>query len=431
MADSSRVRWWLVLLLLPGPASPDHACAQEGRVIVLENADSLVGKVINGQRARELIGNVRFSQENIRVSCDRALQFLDLGNAELSGNVVVQDSTMTLRSPRGMFFRDERKAVAYDSVRLDDGTVNLTARYGEYFVNPKVARFRHRVVVRDSASTIIADSLTYFRADQHSVARGRVAVFSPQDNVTITGGRLDAFTRTNYSRMTENPVLVKFDSSSGGRIDTLVVRSLVMESYRDSVRRLIATDSVEIVRSNLAATGGLAVFYTEADSILLRRAPVVWYQQTQVTGDSINVSLRNRKLDRVHVLGNTVAVSRTDSLYPLRFDQLAGERMRLQFAGDGIEEIRVDNRALSVYHLYDDSVANGLNKTSGDRIIMTWREGKLHTIRVYDGIEGQYVPENLVRGREDEYALPGFQWRERRPQVRRSDFTTAHDIVKK
>jgi len=45
----------LVLFALP-------AGAQQDRVVVLENADSLVGLVIEGQDARELIGNVRLVQ---------------------------------------------------------------------------------------------------------------------------------------------------------------------------------------------------------------------------------------------------------------------------------------------------------------------------------------------------------------------------------
>jgi hypothetical protein len=192
-----------------------------------------------------------------------------------------------------------------------------------------------------------------------------------------------------------------------------------MEAYRDSLRRLVATDSVEIVRSDLSGTAGVALFYTQGDSILLRRSPVVWYQRTQVSGDSINVYLRKRKLRLVRVMGDPFAVSQSDSLHPERFDQMTGDLMLLTFAAQGLEKIDVEAHAISVYHLYEDSTGNGLNKTSGDRIIMGFRDGKVQWIKVVGGVEGDYYPENMVKGREQEYAIPGFLWRGGRPTLER------------
>jgi lipopolysaccharide export system protein LptA len=397
--------------------------AQEEKVINLENADHLEGKIIDGEQARELIGNVRFSQAKVRVSCDRALQYLGSGKVFLTGNVVVTDDSVTMRAPRGVYYRDERLAEAFDSVTLDDGKVRLTARYGEYFVEPKRAFFRTRVVVKDTGSTVVADSLTYFRKEKRSVATGNVGVYNEADHVMISGRHLEHFSERQFTRITEQPVLVKFDTVSPGTFDTLVVRSRIMESYRDSVKRLLAIDSVEIVRSNLAGTAGFAEYFSETDSIRLRDSPIIWYQQTQVTGDSINVSLKARKLDRVHVMGHSFAVSQSDSLWPNRYDQITGERMIMQFADQRLDNIDVQNRAISVYHLYDDSTANGLNKTSGDRIVMLFEKGKVKSIHVLGGVEGQYFPENMVQGKELEYAIPGFMLHTNRPRIHASDFS--------
>jgi len=391
------------------------AQAQPGKVIVLQNADSLDGRVIDGEDAREFIGNVRIVQENVRITCDRALQFIRQGRLVLTGNVIVTDDSVTLRAPRAVYMRDERSAEAFESVALDDGTSLLTARYGKYFVDQRIAIFRDRVRARDSLSVMTADSLTYYRDDRRSVADGHVTVMNAADRVTITGGHLDHQAARNYSRMTIQPVLVQVDSTASGG-DTLVVRGRVMEAYRDSVRRLVASDSVEIVRADLAAVCGLAVFYTAADSILLRKSPVIWYRDTQVTGDSVNVYLQARQLHRVHVKGDAFAVSRSDSVSRDRFDQLNGEMLRMLFLDRMLRRIDVEVNATSIYHLTEDSVANGLNKTSGDRIVLLFEDGKVRSINVIGGVEGQYVPENLVKNREGEYRIPGFQWIEKRPK---------------
>lgn len=421
----------VVLLMAMGSAG---ARSQEGKLIVIENADSLVARTIGGEQARELIGNVRFSQDRVRVQCFRAIQFQQSGNVQLEGNVVIVEDSLTMTFPRGMYYREARRAVAFDSVRLDDGHVVLTARYGEYHVEPRKAYFRTHVVAQDKDSKLTADSLTYSRIEQVTVAHGIVTIESYRDNMTIRCGEFTSYRRQDYSRMIQSPVLVQFDTSTTTplRIDTLVVRSKVMEAFRgDTLKRVVATDSVEIIRGDLAALAGVARFYTAGDSIHLRQSPVVWYERTQVWGDSINVHLKKRKLDVVRVMGNAFAGSQSDSLRTDKFDQLTGEEMLMYFGEKGMERLEVHTRAISLYHLFEDTTANGLNKTSGDAIVMVWNDKKLSTIAVHGGVEGIYVPENLLAGREMEYALPGFRWRSDKPMKRASDFGPVRTTLSK
>jgi len=267
--------------------------------------------------------------------------------------------------------------------------------------------------------------------EKKSVAQGAVTVYSVTDNITITGRRLEHWSERQFSRVTEQPVLMQVDSSAPGKYDTLIVRSKVMEADRDTLKLLLAIDSVEIVRTDLAAVCEVAGFYTAADSILLRGAPVVWYQDTQITGDSINVFLKRRKLSHVNVMGNAFAISQSDSVFRERYDQITGEFMRLQFADKGLQRITVDTRAISLYHLYEDSLANGLNKTSGDRILILFEDGKVESIRVVGGVEGQYFPENLVFGKERDYEIAGFQLHANRPRMYSSENPTERRSGKK
>jgi lipopolysaccharide export system protein LptA len=402
---------FLLLLCVPG------LCAQALRVSPARaqevSADTLHVKQIDGEDVRELIGHVLLTQDRTRVTCDRALQFIARGTFLLSGNVVVTDDSLTLRAPRGNYYRPERRAEGFDRVELEDGVTRLTAGYGEYFAADRRAFFRKRVVVVDTSSVVSSDTLFYWRTTGRSRALGHVVVRSPADRLTIYGGRLDHDAAAMVSRMTVSPWMLQIDSAGEGRFDTLQVRAVQLESYRDSTRRLIARDSVVMVRSDLAATGRYACFFTAGDSILLRNSPVIWYRETQVAGDSINVYLKKRKLERLSVMGSAFALSASDSLHPESYDQMAGDRMRMLFGAEGLSRTDVEGRAVSLYHLYDDTLANGVNRTSGDRIVMLFTAGKAETITVVGGVEGEYFPENLVRGRETEYELPGFVLRAR------------------
>jgi lipopolysaccharide export system protein LptA len=411
-------RGHLFLALLAVLVSTRPVSAQENLVFVLHSADSLQGRTINGEVVRVLIGHVQISQGRVQMACDSAIHFVEKGVVNLEGNLVIRDEKTTMRAPRGVYYMNDRRAEAFEKVVLDDGNVRLTSRYGEYLAVPRIGFFSGDVTIVDTASTVTSDELTYFRNTQQSIAEGHVRIVNELDHVTITGGKLEHDARTQFSRMTMNPVLVQHDSVPSAINDTLVVRSEVMEAYRDSIKRFVAIDSVKIVRADLAGRAGIAVFFTQADSILLRRSPVVWYQETQISGDSINVYLKRRKLRQVDVIGNAGAISRSDSLYPKRLDQVVGESMRLTFGDTALSRIDVDIHAISLYHVYEDTLGNGLNKISGDRIVMNFAAGKVSSIHIIGGVEGQYVPENLSKNREEQFALPGLMWRTDRPRLR-------------
>ena len=190
-----------------------------------------------------------------------------------------------------------------------------------------------------------------------------------------------------------------------------------MESYRDSLRRFVAMDSVRLVRSDLAAIAETVTFFMDGDSIQLRGAPVLWYGETQVSGDSTDLYLEDRKLRHMKVMGDAFTISRGDSAYPERFDQLTADTLDLFFVEGKVRQVQADRRATSVYHIFEDSLANGLNKSSGDRILMEFEEGSASSITIFGGVEGQYIPEPLLAHGVEEYRVAGFRWRENRPTM--------------
>ena len=410
----------LFVLLLLGLSGRVIAQRDE-KTVILNHADSLVGREINGERARELIGNVWLTQGSIVVRCQRAVQYLTSNKVALEGEVEVLDSTMRMVGNRGMYYGDDRVAEAFERVMVEDGSMTLKARYGKYFIREKKAFFRDQVVVEDSGSVLSADSLEYFRIDQHSIASGNVVIANMSNRMTIFGDHFEDFRQRKYSIMTGHPKVLEVDTVSGGKLDTLVVRSGMMESYRDSLERLVATDSVRIIRNELTAEAGSSILYTKQDSIVLRSKPFVWYtvdrsQENQVSGDSIFIKLFKRRLETVHVCGDADAISRADSQYVKRFNQMTGQEITMRFAENKLRRIDVDRTATSLYYLFDGRTPNGVNRTSGDHVTITFSNGAIDKIKVIAGPEGKYYPERLVKNKEAGFNLPGFQWREDRPK---------------
>jgi len=405
------------LALLGALLLQSEASGQQGEEpLIIEHADSLVGMEIDGEQVKQLIGHVRFRQGRTLVSCDRAAQYLLSKKIALDGTVEVRDDSLRMVGSRGMYYSETKVAEAFDRVLLEDPSTTLRASYGKYFANEKKAYFSTGVYVEDSTSVLTSDELTYFRNDGRSIATGGVTLRGRRSPVTITGNRFEGFRERRYSRMSEHPRLVQIDTSGDGTRDTLVVTSGVMESFQDSLERLVATDSVAITRAGLAAEAGEAVFFTGIDSAELRRSPVIWYaerpgEDNQVSGDSVFLKLRKRAVETAYVRGRAFAIARADTDFPARFNQMSGQTIILHFEKKALRRIDVVTTATSLYYLFDGDSPNGINKTTGDRVTVSFVEGKIDRIAAIAGAEGQYVPERLVRGREREFELPGFRYR--------------------
>jgi lipopolysaccharide export system protein LptA len=346
------------------------------------------------------------------------------------GNVKVVQDTLTLLTSSATYDGNTKNATSNAGVRLYDKKITLTADVGRYDTKAKIAYFQNNVSVIDTTANIHANELTYFRNESRAIARGQVKVFLKENNTTIYGDSLEWFEKRKYTVMTVNPKLVQIDTTTTTRIDsltgarsdsisidTLIVTCKVLESYQDSTNRFIATDSVEITRGTLAARSSFATFLRQDSLVILQTDPIVWYQENQLSGDSIAIQLRQRRLDKVFVRGAAFAISRPDvSGFEKRFDQLSGQDLTMSFRNDKIHQIEVEQNATSLYYYYDEGKANGVNASSGDKIIIHFVNGKVDNLRIYGGVEGKYYPEKMVRGKEGNFNLAGFRWEENRPR---------------
>lgn len=401
--------------------------SQQGdKIIVLNHADSLVGREIKGESIRELFGNVQFTQGNVVVNCDRAVQYFKTNEVVLTGNVRVQDDTLVLNGKRGIYNSDDKTAEAFEGVYLKEGTRKLFADYGKYFINEQRVLFRNNVVVQDTSSTLLCNELIYFRDQKRTIARKNVIISDLNNNVKTYSNYFENL--GDYSFLMDEPRVVQIDTTEEGTLDTLTIVGNEMHSYQDSLPRFVAVGKVIMKRGDVSAECGKSVYYTDSDSIILREKPFVWYEETQVSGDSIFIKLTERKLEKIIVRGNAFAISLSDTNYQNRFDQMSGETITMNFFDGKINNINVDVTATSLYYLYETESSaadttirvqnpNGINITSGDQINILFEDKKVEAIKIISGVEGKYYPENLVQDKESDYNLAGFNWRQSKPAV--------------
>jgi lipopolysaccharide export system protein LptA len=411
--------------------------------------DSLFGKTVNGENIREVHGNVVMTQGAVRITCDKAIQYLARNEAELIGRVVVVQDSIIIKTTSGYYYGDTKIAYSNVGVSLTDGHVNLNSKNGYYYFDEKRSYFYENVMlhdslsnlkankltyyddedkavavgnvqVRDTSSTIFADSLIHFRNTKITYAYNNIRIYDSSNRLAIFGNRLEDDGMKNYSKITDQPFLVRIDTLSNGTLDTLIVSAKMMESFDDSLKKLIATDSVKIVRKNFASINGQTLFYQKNDQIQTFKResditpPVIWNEEAQLAGDSIYIYLKKNRLDRMDINANaSIITSHKDSVY--RFDQLSGKKIKMFFDDNGLNRTEVYGNVLSIYYMYEDSIPNGLLKSSSERAKIFFKDKAVADVRLYGKPVSEYHPENIIIGKEKDFTIPTFRIYSDRP----------------
>lgn len=440
--------------------------AQQQEEIITVVGDSLVGKFVDGESIREVYGNVVLTQGNVVIHCDQAVQFISRNDAELIGNVVVTQDSITITTPRGFYYGDERTANSSSGVKLDDQKVILTAKSGDYFFNESRAFFTDSVKLFDTTTTLTSDSLTYFQNENRIIAVSnvkivdqentieadslqhfrdsritfadiKVKITSLENNVMIFGDHLEDYAGDYYTLINENPLLMQIDSTytdslvfndDGNvsdtvrslRLDTLIIKSNLMEAYRDTLNLFRAEDSVQIVRGTFASKNDFTLYLRDEDKIITEKPsaesvqPVLWFENSQLTGDSVTIHLLENRI-RLLELDQNAFIHSQNEIYHDRYDQISGNRIKINFDEEGISSTEVEGSVYSIYYLYEEELPNGLIKATSSTAVIKLADDKVNEVRLYGSPKSEYYPEPQVEGNEFTYTLPGFKIIDSRP----------------
>jgi lipopolysaccharide assembly outer membrane protein LptD (OstA) len=409
--------------------------------------------MVDSTRLRRLLGNVQVIQDSTRITSERALHYLQqrtyvfTGNVVLvergdtlkadtvrydeqrkigraRGNVRLTDGDLFVQAPSGEYFAEEKRSEFRDGVRLVDSTSTLTSRAGTYFSDDERAEFYGDVRFEDADTYLEADSVTYFRSTGNTIARRRVFIrrkggdAANADSTTRTYlfGQFARNEKTrNESFVRGRALLVQIEADSvGAPSDTLLVRARRLRSTRsDSLRRLVALDSVRIWQSDIAAVGDSVIYDRTArgDSLQqeetrLYRNPITWFEGSQVSGDTIRVKARNRSVDTVYVVGNAFAAQRDTSID--RIHQLKGRTITAYFRADSLRRINTQPNAETIRFLKDDNGRlDGALQASADQIVMWFQDGELQRVGTYRGVQSEVYDAAVI---PSPFRLDGFRW---------------------
>ena len=266
---------------------------------------------------------------------------------------------------------------------------------------------RSRLV--DPPMIIEADFIDYSKTEGAGIARGDVIWQDTSANTIIycdeiVKDSVNDLTKA-YSLGEERPLLENIldNDTLFLSADTLINMS---GAEQDSNDMFLAYNDVKIFKSDFNAICDSLSFQTQDSIFRLFYNPYMWSDTTQFSGDSIDIILKNDKIDQVQIKQNGFIIDTPDNQF---FNQVKGRTINVFFVEDELDHMIVEGNAESLYYILDSKDAYiGVSKTSCSKIKFIFEAKELQDILFYARPESRLTP--MDKADHNAMRLSGFLW---------------------
>jgi lipopolysaccharide export system protein LptA len=176
------------------------------------------------------------------------------------------------------------------------------------------------------------------------------------------------------------------------------------------IRIVFAYHHAKLFKSDLQGKAD-SMYYSYSDSTIRCYVnPMMWAEGSQLSGDTIHLQLKNKKMDNMTMFPHAfiVNIEKTDSVH---FNQIAGKRMRGYFKENKLHKMFIDGNAESIYFSRDSgkTTVNGMERSLSTRISVDFVNNQITSMGFYIKPEHKYGP--MDKFKEDDKILKGFIWK--------------------
>ena len=306
----------------------------------LIHADILENRPVEGGSVQELKGDVLFKKGEMELSCKKAIFNEKTGMATLTGSTNVVKNDLHLTCDSLLFYSQENILKNFNNVHIWDNDYNLTA-----------------------------DSVIYLTEIDSGYANGNATLI--QQKQTINADAL------HYHKKPESDAV----------------------SYE-------ALGNVIIEEGTRIATCGHAIYNRDLGETVLKINPEIDDGDRNLSGTKISLYYENEQLktllipEKAHMVSpqfgwrKTVGDSLTQRDSVKTINDLQGKTLNGFFIDGELDSLRLAGMAMSVYHVFEDSIYKGINEASGDTITMLFDKEDMEEILISGGAQGTFIPDS-------------------------------------
>ncbi len=387
-------------------------------------------------RVANLRGHVIYTDDSIQLYTENLDYDMSNKSASYFGGGQIVDKVNTLTSEDGLYDTEAKVMIFQHDVVLVNPEYTLETEELIYHILTKMARTTGityittsdgRQLIAQEGSNFDTNNKTsvflfgeidtdsyYLKADRmvHDQvlaiyrASGNVQITGKKDNITIYGEHAWFAEHSGRSKIYGNPYLIKPMND-----DTLFVRAdtlFSIDSQIESEKRLLAYHHVLLYKKDLQGKAD-SLSYNVADStIFFYGEPILWSEGSQITADSINITIVNGGIERLNAISNSFIIS-VDSLED--YNQVKGRSLTAYFKDGQIDRVDVTGNGESIYFVFDEKKPDlmiGMNKILCSNMKIIFGNNTVQKISFYTSPEGAFIPPHELMDKDK--LLEGFKW---------------------
>lgn len=335
----------------------------------------------------------------------------------LKGNVEIENNDFRVLSPRADYNSASDKVTFTGPTVISskkDSTNYIETDKGIYFNKTKKAYLKERSRVHYQGKILTGDDIFYNQNTGFGRAEGNVVISDPEEDRVIRGDYGEAFKNIDSAFVTGHAYAAK--NFSG---DTLYLHAdtLVAVRAKNEKGLIRAFRNAKMYKSDVQAKSDSISFDEENGVITFFRKPVVWLNESQITGDTIKIynTVGENRLDSVRVYENAFAISKVDTLRDVGFHQIKSKYLNAYVENKELKYVRAKFNAQSLTFLEDtDKKTNkkkliGINQSNCGYIESEFVDRQIDLVACLVGAKSiLYTLEELS---PEKRFLPGFKWR--------------------
>jgi lipopolysaccharide transport protein LptA len=251
---------------------------------------------------------------------------------------------------------------------------------------------------------IKADTLKSFR-----VIKERIIYKTPNEDKRARNQKTESKVDSTLIEMPGlklDTSVISTDTSLIDTFETQIQEDTIYTGIMDTIDYFVGDNNVKMFKSNMQSVCDSLIFNKTDSLFTLSQNPFVWSDSSQIAGDTIDIKMKDKKIDRLIVRSNATIISTEDLLY---FNQIRGRFLEAFFKESKIYRMDLDGNAQIVYYLVDDEKAYiGVNTTESSNMSFYLNENKITDIRCYKEPTSKLIP--MKDADHEALKVKGFIW---------------------
>jgi lipopolysaccharide export system protein LptA len=343
--------------------------------------------------------------------------FAETGDAFFKEKVKVTNPHYTLTSDTFRFNSRTNTNYFLSATNITADSTKIYCEGGFYALNSGESRFIKNAHIQMKTQDVSADTIDYNQKSKVGAAYGNVVFYDTIQKVKILGGEAHFNSTTNYLKSFRNTQLqtlldkdtlhIKADTLITFTTSAIKFDSLNNKNDTSDVKTMLAYYHVKMFSKKFQAICDSSRYSFSDSSFILYHQPILWVDSNQLVGDTIQIFIKQNKINHLMLLQNAIIASR---IHKKLFNQVGGKIIIGYFENNELNQMIVNGNAESVYFSNDKSNAyTGVNKSIASKMRFSFANGKMDKIFFYDQPEAFFTPMKFYK--IGSLNLKNFSWK--------------------